>query len=109
MKSIPARLRMFIVLVAVASIGLVGLAGLGWTPGAWRMAWSLQAVLFACLIALAKLHPVLLAPGSKFGFKVSVATAPIFAALFLLGTPGALVAVTAGVIVANVVARRRWH
>lgn len=107
MSHLPPKLRAHLLATYATAALLVVITAHAWPGGAWLRAWSIHGLLLGCLIALAKLHPVLLAPGAKFGYKVSVGTAPIFASLLLLGTPAAIVVATAAVLVANVALRRR--
>lgn len=109
MSRVPATLRLYLLGTYAAAAILVAATMRSWPDGSWQRAVSIHGLVLGCLIALAKLHPVLLAPGAKFGYKVSVGTAPVFAALLLLGTPAAIVVAATSVLIANIVLRRRYY
>jgi len=107
--TIARSLRWYIVSVCLLAVGAALVVFLSWPEGTLSPIMSFQSLAFCALVVLATVQPVLLAPDSKVGFKVNVATTPIFASLFLLGTPTTVAIAFTGVLIANTWLRRPWY
>lgn len=102
-RAMPVRLRAYIGGVTLGFLAALGAAAVLWTPLMPPSA-SATAAGVALLIAMARAYPVRVAPKRK----MSVDTAPAFAAVVLLSPPLAMAAAAAGMLAGEIRAGGRW-